>query len=136
LKEHLRGLDRPGPVTILEVAAESGSIRLLGQRSFPLFDSAAAYEPDLFEPWDDALRALDYYPWTEMRPTCVHPAFRSYVLLAVSERNGDARLLKKWLDAETDATASEIPGEVLLSEWGFQVVTNEAAVDGSIEADD
>jgi hypothetical protein len=136
LKEHLRGLDRPGPVTILEVAAESRSIRLLGQRSFPLFDSAAAYEPDLFEPWNDALRALDYYPWTEMRPTFVHPAFRNYVLQAVSERTGDVRLIRKWQEVETDATASENPDEVLLSEWGFRVATNEAAVDVLIEADD
>ncbi len=124
-------------VTVLEVAAESGSISLLGQRSFPLFDSAAAaYEPDLFEPWDDALRALDYYPWTEMRATFVHPAFRNYVLQAVSERTRDVRRLRKWQEVETDATASENPDEVLLSEWGFHVVTNETALDGVIETDD
>jgi hypothetical protein len=121
----------------LEVLAEGGGIRLLGQRCFPLFDSAAADEPDPFEPWNDALRALDYYPWTQLHPASVHPAFRSYVLQAVSERTEDPHLLRKWQDVEgARTTTAENLDEVILNEWGFQVVTNEAALEDLLHDDD
>jgi hypothetical protein len=125
------------PVTVLQASGEGGSIKLLGQRSFPLFDSGPATYEDPFESWDEALGALDYYPWTELHPTFVHPAFKNYVLQAVSERTRDPRLLKKWHDMD-DVGQGSIEGldGVNLSEWGFQVVTDETALDDRLQADD
>jgi Sigma-70 factor, region 1.1 len=91
------------PIVVLHVGAEGGEIRLIAQElttgwryRYTMLDqtdlwleeggteirrqSAWVYE------WNDALAAMDRYPWAELHPLAVHPQFADRVLAAALER--------------------------------------------------
>lgn len=93
-----------GPViVVLRVGAEGGEITLIAQefatgwryRRTTLdqtnlwlneVGSETRHQSEWVYEWDDALGALDTYPWAHFRPLAVHPKFAERVLEAARER--------------------------------------------------
>jgi hypothetical protein len=101
-------------ITILEIAAEGGSfkiLRLIGSKGKWCFivrrdESAMADmlseedregivsndESEQFDQLDDALKWLDKYPWWRFYPQHVHPEFVDIIKVALKERWQDAEI--------------------------------------------
>lgn len=89
--------------TILEVAGEGGSIRLVCRHSIKtlyyavmkgeggvfdgeIYEGLSVQQPMWFESWADALADLDSFPWAALYPLYVAPAFQVPVLAALAPR--------------------------------------------------
>ena len=125
------------PVDVLQVGAEGGSIRLIGQRittgwrfCYSLLDQSARLldegDPDVrrqsrwVRDWNDALTLLDRYPWaTRLAPLNVHPDFAERVLVEATRRiladdsQRRAVTLNRWVAACSPRAAdSDDPADV------------------------
>lgn len=100
---------------VLEVGAEGGSITLSrltreGRQTFTLGTNESALDDLLSDEdvlpsgpnaqpvggtIDEALDALDRYPWYRLSPLFVHPEFAELIRSAVRERGGD-EALQRW----------------------------------------
>lgn len=89
--------------TVLAVGAEGGHISLVLRQGgngaeFRVETSESALfadDPDLAPPvrpwvasWEEAFAQLDSYPWVQLHPLAVHPAYRDEVAIALKRRAG------------------------------------------------
>lgn len=91
------------PIVVLHVGAEGGAIRLIAQEltSGWRYRCTMLDQTDLWleeggaeirrqskwiYAWNDALAALDRYPWAHLRPLAVNPQFADRVLVEVEKR--------------------------------------------------
>jgi hypothetical protein len=109
--------------TILEVGGQGGSIRLVGVEEsaawrFRVVADAPGFsalrdgdqrhvpaERSWVTTWGGALSQFDSYPWTNLYPLEVHPAFRSKVAAAMKTRPKPAlELFREGWQSMLDAT--------------------------------
>jgi hypothetical protein len=91
------------PIVVLHVGAAGGEIRLIAQElttawryRHTMLDQTALWleeaeseirrQSTWVYQWDDALAALDKYPWAELHPLAVNPQFADRVLAAAHQR--------------------------------------------------
>lgn len=104
----------PTPETILEVGADGGSVRIIGNSvdgewrfRLETNESALADEDEddnpatpamWFNTWRAVLKALDKYPWPNLYPLSVHPDFRQKIASALKARLGadDQQAWQSW----------------------------------------